>query len=87
MVAGILGGLLDGLPFVSNADDGITTLWSLACAIGFVALTMRRLHDVNLSGYFALFFIIPPIGVLFALIVGLIGTDPQGQRFDRPDQV
>ena len=86
-VTGFAGGIFDALPGLSNVDDGLTTLWALACAVGFIALTMRRLHDVNLSGYFTLFFIIPPIGVLFALIVGLLATDPQGQRFDRPDHV
>jgi uncharacterized membrane protein YhaH (DUF805 family) len=62
----------------------LVRLWALACAVGFVALTVRRLHDVNLTGLFALFFIIPPIGVLFSLIVGLLTTHPGGQRFDQP---
>ena len=84
---GFVGGIFDAAPRLSNVDDGLTTLWALACAVGFIALTMRRLHDVNLSGYFTLFFIIPPIGVLFALIVGFLATDPQGQRFDRPDRM
>lgn len=83
---GIVGSVINALPYISNADDRLVQLWALATFIGFIALTVRRLHDVNLSGYFALFFIIPPIGVLFALIVGLLATVPQGQQYDRPDR-
>lgn len=81
---GIVGGFFDVLPFVDDASNGLSGLWSLACALGFIALTVRRLHDVNLSGYFAFFFVIPPLGVLFSLIVGLMGSNPQGQRYDEP---
>ncbi|MFJ3034320.1 DUF805 domain-containing protein [Curtobacterium pusillum] len=81
---GLIGGAL-GLG-MSDGTNRLTWVWMLATFIGFIALTVRRLHDVNLSGYFALFFIIPPIGVLFSLIVGLIGTVPQGQQYDRPDR-
>ncbi|MFJ7289550.1 DUF805 domain-containing protein [Curtobacterium sp. NPDC098951] len=83
---GIVGSVINALPYISNADDRLVQLWALATFIGFIALTVRRLHDVNLSGYFALFFVIPPIGVLFALIVGLLATVPQGQQYDRPDR-
>jgi uncharacterized membrane protein YhaH (DUF805 family) len=86
VATGIVGGIFNALPFIDNADDGLSSLWALACALGFIALTVRRLHDVNLSGLFALLFIIPPIGVLFSLIVGCLGTNPQGQQYDRPDR-
>ncbi|WP_248704484.1 DUF805 domain-containing protein [Curtobacterium sp. MWU13-2055] len=81
---GIVGGFFNVLPFFDDASNGLSGLWALACALGFIALTVRRLHDVNLSGYFAFLFIIPPLGVLFSLIVGLMGSNPQGQRYDEP---
>ncbi len=82
--AGILGSVFG---FASDdASSQVARLWSLACAVGFVALTVRRLHDVNLSGYFAFLFVIPPIGVLFSIIIGCQASNPQGQRFDRPDR-
>lgn len=86
IAAGIVGSVFNVLPFIDNGDDGVVRLWALATFIGFIALTVRRLHDVNLSGLFALFFIIPPIGILFSLIVGLLTTHPEGQQFDRPDR-
>lgn len=88
-VIGNVAASLIGSALGFRSDDGsnsVQGLWALATILGFIALTVRRLHDVNLSGYFALFFIVPPIGVLFSLIVGLIGTVPQGQRYDRPDR-
>ncbi|MFB9650078.1 DUF805 domain-containing protein [Curtobacterium pusillum] len=86
VAVGIVGSAFGGLPFAHDWSSQLVRLWGLATFIGFIALTVRRLHDVNLSGYFALFFIIPPIGVLFSLIVGLIGTVPHGQQYDRPDR-
>ena len=83
---GIVGSVFGVLPFAHDWSSQLVRLWGLATFIGFIALTVRRLHDVNLSGLFALFFIIPPIGILFSLIVGLIGTVPQGQQYDRPDR-
>ncbi|UXN25436.1 DUF805 domain-containing protein [Curtobacterium flaccumfaciens] len=85
-VAGIIGSGFDVLPFVDDGSDGLGSLWSLACALGFIALTVRRLHDVNLSGLLALLFIVPPIGILFSLIIGLMSSNPQGQQYDRPLQ-
>lgn len=84
IVASALGSGIDAAVSAGGTDDRVGQLWALATFLGFIALTVRRLHDVNLSGYFAFFFIIPPIGVLFSLIVGLMGSVPQGQRFDRP---
>lgn len=86
IAASLLGSGVDAAAGIGGADDRLGQLWALATFLGFIALTVRRLHDVNLSGYFAFFFVIPPLGVLFSLIVGLLGTVPQGQRFDRPDR-
>ncbi|OIH93331.1 hypothetical protein BIU97_10125 [Curtobacterium sp. MCBA15_009] len=85
VVLGIVGGIIDVvLPGDADVSNLFGRLWGLACALGYIALTVRRLHDVNLSGWFALFFVIPPLGILFSLVIGCLGTNPQGQRFDRP---
>lgn len=84
--AGLVGSLFTVLPFVDDGSDALVRLWGLATFLGFIALTVRRLHDVNLSGLLALLFIIPPVGVLFSLIVGMLATNPQGQQYDRPDR-
>jgi uncharacterized membrane protein YhaH (DUF805 family) len=86
VAASIVGSVFNVAPGVSNADDWWTSAWLLATVVGFIALTVRRLHDVNLPGLLALLFIIPPIGILFSLIVGLIESNPQGQQYDQPQR-
>jgi uncharacterized membrane protein YhaH (DUF805 family) len=61
-------------------------LWALATFVGFIALTVRRLHDLNFSGLLALLFIIPPIGALFAIVIGCIPSVREGARFDQPER-
>ncbi|PZE68283.1 DUF805 domain-containing protein [Curtobacterium sp. MCBD17_021] len=65
-------------------SEWVSGLWGLATLLGFIALTVRRLHDVNMSGLLALLFIIPPVGAVFALVVGLLPSVPAGARFDEP---
>lgn len=61
-------------------------LVSVLVLIPWMALTARRLHDIGLSGWFALVFFIPWVGYLFILLCGLIpsaepnkwGNGPEG---------
>ncbi len=72
---------------VGGSDsDWVSGLWALATFVGFIALTVRRLHDVSMSGLLALLFIIPPVGVLFALVIGFLPSVAQGQQYDRPER-
>ncbi|WP_138445276.1 DUF805 domain-containing protein [Sinomonas susongensis] len=59
-------------------------VWSLAIIVPTLALTVRRLHDVNLSGWMILLGLVPFVGGIIVLIMTLLGPNPQGQRFDRP---
>ncbi|MCS6545587.1 DUF805 domain-containing protein [Curtobacterium herbarum] len=71
----------------SGGDSNVVGgLWALATFVGFIALTVRRLHDVNFSGLLALLFIIPPIGALFAIVIGCIPSVREGARFDQPER-
>ena len=49
-----------------------------------LALTVRRLHDVNMSGWMVLLGLIPFVGGLIVLIFTLLPSKPEGQRFDVP---
>ena len=70
----------------SGDSNVVGGLWALATFVGFIALTVRRLHDVNFSGLLALLFIIPPIGALFAIVIGCIPSVREGARFDQPER-
>ncbi|MGU3410021.1 DUF805 domain-containing protein [Microbacterium sp. M1A1_1b] len=60
----------------------IWALWFLGTAVGNIALMVRRLHDVNLSGYFAFFFV-NTLGWIVLWIMAMLSSNPTGQRFDR----
>ncbi|MBY0175997.1 DUF805 domain-containing protein [Curtobacterium herbarum] len=70
----------------SGDSNVVGGLWALATFVGFIALTVRRLHDLNFSGLLALLFIIPPIGALFAIVIGCIPSVREGARFDQPER-
>ena len=61
-------------------------LYSLFVLIPTLAVTFRRLHDINKSGFYILLFLIPVIGQIWLLILFLkegdvgdnqYGSDPK----------
>ncbi len=58
-------------------------LFELAVIIPHIAVSVRRLHDANLSGYLYLLVLIPSIGGLIVFIFALLPTNPAGARFDK----
>lgn len=54
----------------------------LVTFIPSIALTVRRLHDVNMSGWFVLLILVPTVGALALLVIALFPGNPKGQRFD-----
>ena len=55
----------------------------LASIVPLLALTVRRLHDANLSGWFYLLALIPFVGGIVLLVLTLLPSNPEGARFDR----
>lgn len=48
-----------------------------------LAVTVRRLHDVDLSGWFYLLGLIPLVGGFIVLVLLVLSPKPGGARFDR----
>lgn len=71
---GFAEGLL-GLPKI------ISTLYMLAVLIPSIAVTVRRLHDMDKTGWLALLVIIPFIGSLILLIMCAFEGTPGSNRF------
>ena len=76
----------EGVDLVSMAEMAGTQIFLLVgfLAQGFVVpQETKRLHDINLSGWYQLVFAIPVIGQLFHLYVlfcpGTVGTNQYGQ--------
>ncbi|OOP65322.1 hypothetical protein BMF89_00080 [Arthrobacter sp. SRS-W-1-2016] len=64
--------------------DILLGIWGLATIIPSVAVVVRRLHDVNFSGWMILIGPVPFLGGLALLIFMILPSKPEGQRFDVP---
>ncbi|PZE85288.1 DUF805 domain-containing protein [Curtobacterium sp. MCBD17_032] len=64
----------------------LLTLYSLATIIPNLAITWRRLHDANLAGPFFFLSVIPFVGGIILLVLTILPSKPEGQRFDRPER-
>ncbi|MGO4856216.1 DUF805 domain-containing protein [Arthrobacter sp. 2MCAF14] len=62
----------------------LLVIWGLATLIPSLALVVRRLHDVNFSGWMILLGLVPFLGGLALLIFMILPSKPEGQRFDVP---
>jgi uncharacterized membrane protein YhaH (DUF805 family) len=69
---------------VSAVGYLLLAVWGLGVLVPSVALTVRRLHDVNLSGWLLLLGLVPVLGGIAVLVMALLLPNPAGQRFDQP---
>ncbi|WP_058749330.1 DUF805 domain-containing protein [Curtobacterium oceanosedimentum] len=63
----------------------VGSLWGLSILLPSIALAWRRLHDANLAGPFFFFGLIPFFGGIALIVFYLLGPNPRGARFDRPE--
>ncbi|MFE4226488.1 DUF805 domain-containing protein [Arthrobacter sp. NPDC056886] len=59
-------------------------VWFLAVLIPSLAVSARRLHDANYSGWMLLLGLVPLVGGIVLLVFTLMDSKPEGQRFDKP---
>lgn len=64
-VLGFIGGLI---PDLAGLTAMLTGLYSLAIIIPGIAIVVRRLHDINKSGWFYLIALIPLVGTIILLV-------------------
>ena len=60
----------------------LLTIWGIATLVPWLALSWRRLHDVNLPG--ALWFVglVPVLGGLALIVLFVLASNPAGARYD-----
>ena len=81
LAAGIVAGVLDGL-FGGRLFDRLVRLaLFLAFVVPNLAVAVRRLHDLNKSGWWLLLGFIPAIGGLILLIFACLPGTPGANRF------
>jgi len=74
-VLGFIGGFISGDP-ESALVTVPTGIWSFITGIGGIMITIRRLHDLDKSGWFILLALIPIVNIGFAIYVWFFkGTD------------
>ncbi|WP_285035518.1 DUF805 domain-containing protein [Plantibacter sp. ME-Dv--P-095] len=59
----------------------------VALFVPSLALTWRRLHDAGFPGTYYFFTLVPSVGSVIVLVMVLLPSKPEGQRFDVPAQV
>jgi len=96
VVLGIGGGIA-GAAGATTAVDGtsqpgpgfypfgiVLALLGLATIVPWLSIGVRRLHDVDLSGWLILLNLVPYLGGFVIFILSVLGPKPGGARFDRP---
>ena len=69
-ILGFIGGFLSGDP-QSVLVTVPTGIWSIVAGIGGIMLSIRRLHDLDKSGWFLLIALIPIVNIFFAFYIWL----------------
>lgn len=57
------------------------SIYGLAVLVPSLAVTVRRLHDTNRSGWWILIGLVPLVGWIVLLIFMLIDSDPQANEY------
>ncbi len=83
-IAGIVLAILDRTFGSISAATGVGilgTIYGLAVLIPSLAVSVRRLHDTDRSGWWLLLLFIPFIGALVILIFMVLDSTPGDNRF------
>ena len=62
----------------------LSNLWSLATLVPTLAITWRRLHDVDKSGKYFFWILLPIAGVIMLLVQYCKAGTPEANRFGDP---
>lgn len=76
--------IIDGIAGTLNDDVGIGLLsgiFVLATFVPALAVTVRRLHDTDRSGWWVLLDLVPVIGPLVLLVFTVLDSQPGANRF------
>lgn len=78
----IVGSILSvALGDAGNAVDVLMVVYSLAVIVPSIAVGVRRLHDIDRSGWWLLIGLIPLVGAIVLLVFAVQGGTPGHNRF------
>jgi uncharacterized membrane protein YhaH (DUF805 family) len=84
VVISIVINMIDGLigTYESSAGIGLLSgIFSLAILIPSIAVSVRRLHDIDRSGWWVLISLVPLIGAVVLLVFHLQDSTPGRNRY------
>lgn len=88
LIIGVVLGILSSIPFLGGIFKLVTGLFSLAVLIPAIAVSIRRLHDTNRSGYFVLLGLVPFIGAVVLLaLCAMEGTPDENKYGPNPKEI
>ncbi|MFL4476359.1 DUF805 domain-containing protein [Paeniglutamicibacter sp. MACA_103] len=88
-IAMTAGGAATADPYTQEPGSGmipglvIVIIYGLATLVPSIAVSVRRLHDGNFSGWLYLLVLIPVLGGLAIFVLMLLPSNPAGVRFDK----
>lgn len=80
LIAGAFAGIIDGMLGVGL----LQLLLTLALILPTAALAVRCLHDADTSGWWALLLLIPLVGLIAMVVIGLRPGTAEANRFGPP---
>ncbi len=86
LIVGITLSVLDTVFGTFNLETGLgllSGLYSLAVFIPGLALSVRRLHDIDKSGWWLLLLLIPIIGVITVLIFCVLDSKTEENKWGK----
>ena len=85
-LASFAGGLIDSLIGAATGSPIyiVAALINLAVIIPWIAVSVRRLHDINKSGLWYFLYLIPIVGSIMFIIFGVQDTDPAANEWGQP---
>ena len=78
-VVSFLSGLLGG--GIAKLFSVVIALYSLALIVPGLAICVRRLHDINKSGWFILIGLIPAVGGIILLVFMCMSSVDEGNQY------
>ena len=84
IIVSIVLGVIDGLLGTSGSSAGaglLSGIYSLAVLIPTLAVTVRRLHDTDRTGWWILIALVPLIGVIVLLVFAALDSTPGSNQY------
>ena len=87
VLASFLCGFVIGFVFGLMGESGVklattvSSLFSLAILVPSLAITVRRLHDINKSGWWILISLVPLVGGIILLVFMLMDSVNEGNQY------